>query len=509
MSTNGLFRRRGGADPQRDHPPQPPDRAPVSAAGMRALFEDCADFVLRAVWPGGTPLPGVSACWLDGLVSAKAVSAEVLRPLTDDRRLGGVKDARTCAALLERGAVWSCNARRRTTLADAAEDLLNGCCVVIFDTIGAAVTFETKTENVRPISAPMVEKSIKGGKDAFVETLRINTALVRRRLRSPALKLVQTSVGRRSRSTLALLYLDGVANPETVAELRRRVDAIDIDGVTAAGNLEPYLTDHPNAPFPQMLHTERADKFVAELLAGRVGILVEGQPMGFLIPATLPQFLKVAEDRAQHFLAASGLTLLRWLSFGISLLFPAFFVAVCMYHQEMIPTTLLRSMIEAKQDVPFSVAFEMLTMLIAFALLMEAGIRLPTPVGGAVSIIGALIVGQSAVAARIVSPISVIVVATAAICGFTQPSRDLGAALRMLRIAMVFLAIWLGLFGIAVGFAGLVWYLCSLESFGVPYVSPLAEGGVRELLRAFARPPLPAEKLRERALRTPDRRNQK
>ena len=193
----------------------------------------------------------------------------------------------------------------------------------------------------------------------------------------------------------------------------------------------------------------------------------------------------------------------------ISMLFPALLVAVSMYHQEMIPTKLLLSMIAAKQEVPFSSAVEVLAMLVAFELLMEAGIRLPDPVGDTVSIIGALIVGQSAVEARIVSPIAVIVVATSAICGFTQPSRDLGAALRLVRFAAVFLATFFGLYGIAALGALLVWYLCTLESFGVPYMAPLSVGGAREVLRALLRPPLDAVKLRERALRTPDRRNQK
>ena len=223
----------------------------------------------------------------------------------------------------------------------------------------------------------------------------------------------------------------------------------------------------------------------------RVALLADGLPLGFLLPATLPHFMKVAEDKAQHFIIASALTLLRWLSMLISVLFPALLIAVSMYHQEMIPAKLLVSMIAAKQEVPFSSAVEVLAMLVAFELLMEAGIRLPDPVGDTVSIIGALIVGQSAVEARIVSPIAVIVVATSAICGFTQPSRDLGAALRL------------------VGLALLIWYLCTLESFGVPYMAPLCEGGAREILRALLRPPVDRVKLRESALHTPDRRNQK
>ena len=513
MSTIGIFfRRKSGKtiDGVPYHPEKTTNSAErISAAAVLRVFSGCEDFTLRPVWPGGTRTEGVSVCWIDGLVSGKAVSADVLRPLTDDDRLGAAKSAREAERLLLRGAVWSNNAKRRTAMDELVRDLTAGYCAVIFNATGEAVTFETKTENVRSVDQPTVEKSVKGGKDAFTETLRINTGLVRRRIHSPALKLRQLTVGRKSGTAVGVFWLDGVANPETLSVLRSRIDAIDIDGLVSAGSLEQYIVDRPASPFPQLLHTERPDKFASELLAGRIGILVDGLPIGFLLPATLAQFMKVAEDRAQHFIVATGLTLLRWLSTLISILFPALFVAVSMYHQEMIPTKLLLSMIDAKQTVPFSVAFEVLAMLIAFELLLEAGIRLPDPVGDTVSIIGALIVGQSAVEARVVSPVTVIVIATAAICGFTQPSRDMGAALRLLRAAMVLLAIFLGMFGIAVGLALLTWYLCSLDNFGVPYVSPLAEGGLREILRAFTRPPLPAEKLREQALHTPDKRSQR
>ena len=495
-----------GSSPQ----PRPGDRCgPLCADALRRTFADCGDFVIRPVWPGGARCGDVSVCWLDGLVSAEAVSRDVLRPLTDERRFSPCGDRHAWLAELERGAVWSCTAVRCDDLASLTAQLLGGSCAVVFDALGAAVAFETRSADVRAVGPPTVEKSVKGGKDAFVESLRTNTALVRRRLRSSALKLIQTTVGRKSATAVAVLYLDGVAAPETVAELRRRLARIDVDGLTAAGNLEPYLADRPGSPFPQLIHTERPDKFAAELLSGRIGLLADGLPVGFLLPATLPHFMKVAEDKAQHFAVASALTLLRWFSMLVSMLFPALLIAMGMYHQEMIPTRLLLSMIASKQEVPFSVAFEVVAMLLAFELLMEAGLRLPDPVGDTVSIIGALIVGQSAVEARIVSPIAVIVVATSAICGFTQPSRDMGAALRLVRFGMVFLSTFFGLFGIAAGLSLLVWYLCTLESFGVPYLAPLCEGGAREILRALLRPPIEKTKRREAALRTPDRRCQK
>lgn len=489
--------------------PKKPDDRPATAAALGEIFCGCADFETRAVWPGGRKISGVSVCWIDGLVDGGSISELVLRPLTDSFRLAAVRNAADCALLLERGAVFSFSVKRRESAAEVSRDLLHGSCAVVLDELGCALTFEAKSAAGRSISEPTVEKSVKGAKDSFVETLRTNTALVRKKLRASELKLWQTVVGRRSGTDVAVLWLDGVANRDTLRELRRRLAAIDVDGLTSAGGLEQYITDRPRSPLPQLLHTERPDKFAAELLAGRIGILVDGLPIGFLLPATMAKFMQVAEDRGQHFVTASALRLLRWLSVGISALFPAFFVAVSMYHQEMIPEKLLLSMVAAKQEVPFSVAFEVIAMLIAFELLMEAGLRLPDPVGDAVSLIGALIVGQSAVEARIVSPIAVIVVATAAICGFTQPSRDLAAALRALRLLMMLLSLALGMFGLAAGSALTVWYLCTIESFGVAYTAPMSEGGARNAARAILQQPLPDVKFRERELGTEDKRCQK
>ena len=481
----------------------------LDADALRARFSDCADFECRAIWPGQRQREGVYACWIDGLVSSKNVSEDVLCPLTDAGRLSGTEDTEECVEALLLGAVWACSVRRREKPDEVANDLLHGCCAVVFDSTQKAVSFEVRSTDSRSISPPAAEKTIKGAKDAFVETLRTNTSLVRRRLRTPTLKLRQTVVGRRSGTDVAVLWLEGVANRDTLEAVLARLDAIDVDGLTAAGNLEQYITDRPGSLFPQLLHTERPDKFAAELLAGRVGILADGLPLGFLLPAPLPVFLHVADDRAQHWAVSSLLLLLRWLSMILSMFLPALFVAAAMYHQEMIPTRMLLSMIEAKQFVPFSAAVEIVAMLLSFELLMEAGTRLPDPVGDTVSTIGGLIVGQSAVEAKVVSPISVIVVAAAAICGFTQPSRDLGAALRVLRLGMVLLAVAFGLFGVMLGAAGLVWYLCTLESFGVPYTAPMAEDSGFEVLRALVRIPLPMDKYRERALRTGDRRSQK
>ena len=261
MSTNGIFRRRKKQYDVPYHPEKNPKfNFPVSAKNLQSLFSDCADFKLRPVWPGMEPRGGVSVCWLDGLVSAVDVSETVIRPLTERMHPAAVS-AESCIDLLLRGGVWCCNARRCDSMDALADALTAGCCAVVLDRAGAAVAFEVRASNTRTVSAPTVEKTVKGGKDAFVETLRTNTALVRRRLRNPALKSLETTVGRKSDTTVNIMYIDGVANPEILAKLRQRLAAIDIDGLTAAGNLEQYIVDRPNSPFPQLIHTERQTNF--------------------------------------------------------------------------------------------------------------------------------------------------------------------------------------------------------------------------------------------------------
>ena len=205
---------------------------------------------------------------------------------------------------------------------------------------------------------------------------------------------------------------------------------------------------------------------------------------------------------------SSALSIIRWAAVLLALALPAFYTAIAMYHQEMIPTQLLLSVISSKQDVPFSTALELIGMLIAFELLQEAGLRLPDPIGDTVSIIGALIVGQSAVEAKVISPIAVIVVATAGIAGYAQPSQDLGAALRISRFALVLAAIAAGLYGVVISLCFFVWYLCTIDSFGRNYTAPWSGGRRRNLARTFLRLPLPEEKMREPELNTPDRRKQ-
>ena len=481
---------------------------PLTTDSLKQLFSDCADFECRAVCLGLDPERTVTVCWLDGMVAGDLVAEDIIRPLTSAPRQRDAASPADALARVLSGAVYSHAARLRDTLDQVAEDLNHGCCALLPEGAGQAVCFEVRSACVRAVAEPTLEKSLKGAKDAFVETLRTNTALVRRRLATPGLKLKELSVGRRSHTRVALLYLEGVAAPETVEELRRRLESLDVDALTATGILEEALIDAPHSPFPQLLHTERPDRFAQYLLEGRAGVLVDGLPIGLVAPVTLADFMRVTGDSCNHYLIATALTLLRWLALGLSMLLPALYVAVALYHQEMIPTRLLLSVIEAKQNVPFSTALEILGMLISFELLQEAGLHLPNPIGDTVSIIGALIVGQSAVEARVVSPIAIIVVAFAGIAGYTLPSQDLGATVRLTRLGLVLAAILGGLFGVGAGLCLLLLHLSRIDSLGLDYTAPLSDGRPLPVTRLLLRLPKRADKFRDPALHTPDRRRQ-
>ena len=489
--------------------PQPEYKCLVSAENLKNIFSSCADFETREIFFGLSEEKKISLCWLDGTVSSMDISESVIRPLTEFIRSIDSSSEQQSLSLIKSGAVYRNSVKQREMMDELVYDLCHGSCALIFDGINQALSFEVRGTSTRAVSEPTLEKSVKGSKDSFVEVLRINTALVRRRISSPRLKLVESTVGRKTRTRVSIMFVEGVASKETVEELARRLDALDVDGLLATGTLEEYIVDAPRSVFPQLLHTERPDRFAHFLLEGRVGLLVDGLPIGLVLPVTLAEFMKVTGDYYNHYLVATALTLLRYLALMLSMLLPAIYVAIAMYHQEMIPTKMLLSIIDAKQDVPFSTALEVIGMLISFELLQEAGLRLPNPIGDTVSIIGALIVGQSAVEARVVSPIAIIVVAFAEIAGYILPSQDLGAAVRLLRLGLVLAAVLGGLFGVGVSLCFLLLHLSKIDSFGTNYTAPLSDGEPFPLLRLLVRRPKPLLKYRDPSLNGEDRRRQK
>ena len=279
------------------HPrPRPEYPGALRAETLRALFADCADYQQREVLFGLDEKRRLSLCWLDGIVSSELVAEQILRPLTDSLRADSPENQQQSLERILSGAVYSHSAQCRESLDALVADLTHGSCALLFDGIEKAISFEVRDKGGRAVSEPSLEKSIKGAKDAFVETLRVNTGLVRRRLCTPALKLRELTVGRKSHTRLAVLYVDGVAEPETVAALCARLEALDVDGLLATGIVEESVTDAPRSPFPQLLHTERPDRFSLYLLEGRVGLLIDGLPIGLVL---LPAVYIAAKLRAK------------------------------------------------------------------------------------------------------------------------------------------------------------------------------------------------------------------
>lgn len=468
----------------------------VTDPNIRHIFRDAGDFIVRPLKCGKFTLYAYA---IDGLTSGADTSEYVIKPITDNLR-GDTVQALYTSAL--RGRVYNSVADPCRDLDTVALKLVNGFCVVLFPGAGA-IAFEVKTGEKRGISAPEVENTVKGPKDAFVETVRSNTSLIRRHLRTPALRLWETQVGRRSLTNVTVAYIDGLTDHRLVERMQHRLEKINVDGFLAPSAVEEYVTGSRKTAFPLIQYTERADKFCAGLLEGRVGLLVDGLPLGYLAPADLGYLMESPEDWSRDYLSASFLRILRYGALILGLLLPGLYIALAVFHQEMIPLPLLRAIVESKKDVPFTTAAEVVSLLLAFELLQESGIHLPQAVGQSVSTIGGIVVGTAAVDAGLVSPAALIAVSIAGVCGFVLPNRDLAEALRLWRLGFALIAAVAGLFGLTAGFIVLVGHLAGLQCLEVPYLAPFHKGWADVL-----RDRMVTDKFRDSLLHPEDRRKQ-
>ncbi|WP_148347885.1 spore germination protein [Bacillus rubiinfantis] len=378
--------------------------------------------------------------------------------------------------------------------------LLAGNTIILLDGYNKAISGDTQGGEKRAISEPTQQLSIRGPKDAFTENIRTNTALIRRRIKSPNLWTESVKLGAVTQTDVDIMYIKGIANDKIVEEVRTRVKRINIDSIIDSGYVEQLIEDKTFTIFPTTFHTERPDVVSSQLLEGRVAIVVDGSPFVLTVPAIFVQFFQAPDDYYSRFDLSTSIRLLRILAFIIALIGPSLYIAGTTYHQEMIPTTLVIAIAAQRENIPFPAFFEALIMEVTFEILREAGLRLPRAVGQAVSIVGALVIGQAAVQASIVSPVMVIVVSITAIANFSTPVFAMAISARLFRFVLMILAAFLGFFGIMVGLMMVTIHLCSLRSFGVPYMSPLAPYIGANQQDVFIRYPLWAFKKRPKLI---------
>ncbi len=481
----------------------------ISSEKLKRLYTESQDIIFSPICVGRKREFSLTIVFVDGMTDSKTADDDILRPLAQEEAFSSAKTEEGLIDLIMCGTVYHCKRKLLEDMADCESALLGGSVLLVFDVAAKAVAFDVKGFEKRGITEPTNENVLKGSKESFIEVLRVNTAMVRRRIKASELVISHLAIGERTKTSVCVVYMKTIANDETVAEAKKRLGAIRIDGIISSGHIEGMIYDNKFTIFPQVLYTERADKFCANILEGRVGILADGLPLGYIVPVDINSFIQAPEDYALICPQSTAVRLIRYLSAFISVILPAFYVSVTTFHQEMIPTKLASAIISSKEDVPFPTFLEVIMMLFAFEVLMEAGLRLPKSIGQAVSIVGALVVGEAAITAKLLSPGVVIVVAAAGITGFVIPSQDLSNALRLCRLLLVVFSIVGGLYGVSVGSVLIVYHLCTLKVFGLPYLAPFAATEGKRLFNdTFIRFPLVKNPDRPEYIRPKDIRKQ-
>ncbi|MGB8957170.1 MAG: spore germination protein [Tumebacillaceae bacterium] len=440
--------------------------------------------------------------YLETMISSQVLVEEVCKPLA----LAAVRSKKIVdqAGLdaLRKDLFVGCSSQLHRDLKKVVEDIMDGYAVVIVQGIPFALTLKINKIEQRGIEEPSTQTIVRGPKDGFTEILGTNMSLIRRRIKNPKLQFESFTIGKETRTQLALGYMDGVINSSTLKEIRTRIQGIQTNAVFDSGNIEEFIQDKTFTPFPMVFNTERPDTAAAQLLEGKAVILLDGSPFVLVVPTVMIDFFQSPEDYYQPYYMGSFIRMIRYLSFFIALLLPALYLSIITYHHELLPTQLLISLAAQREGVPFPAVVEVVLMELTFEIIREAGIRMPRAVGQAVSIVGALVIGQAAVEAGIVSNTLVIVVALTGLSSFASPIYALAVAVRILRFILILLAAVFGLYGMVLGLIIMVAHLASLRSFGVPYLAPVAPLIVEDLEDVFVRFPIWAMKWRPSYLNT-------
>lgn len=434
---------------------------------VRALSQNSTDLLERQIEVSGVP---VAILMCEGMVNLQLFTQILVRPLTELSLENA--DGEAVARWVSRETVLSGDQKEFFTYDELFSFLMAGFVVLLIDGVDRGIACGMQGYSFRSVSEPSTEMNITGSREGFVEPIRVNQTMIRRRLRSPSLKFEMYPIGEKSRTDICLVYLTDTADPRMVEEVKRRLGKFSSDILLSQGYLRPYLEGQPLSPFSSVGTTERPDTLCAKINEGRIGILVDGTPFALVVPYLFEEHFQSMDDYSYRPYYGSFIRLLKYFAFLLSIFLPGGYVAITSFSPEMLPDSLLFNIAASEQQTPFSMMTEALVIHLIYEIMREAGLRLPRPVGHAVSIIGALVIGDAAVKAGIIGSSMVMVVALTALSSFVVPSLYEPAAI--LKFVFILVGGTWGLFGISVGFVLLLTNLCALESLGVPVMAPLS-----------------------------------
>ncbi|WNS77924.1 spore germination protein [Domibacillus sp. DTU_2020_1001157_1_SI_ALB_TIR_016] len=433
-----------------------------------------ADIVVRTFKIGSSSGQNAAVIFINGLVDKEHVGNFIIDKVMDDHRELNSSSAGTLFTGMKEQMITVAEVGETQEWNKTIQALVSGKTILLLDGWDQAMICPLKGGATRAISEPSSEQSIRGPQESFIESLHTNVAMVRRRIKSAHLRVESVKIGEITETEVTIMYVKGIANEKILTELKERLRKVEVDELIGSNTIEEWIRDGPRSVWPTIYNTQRPDVVMGELMEGRIAVFVDGTPNTLILPATFIEFFQSAEDYYMHWSIASFLRMLRLVGISSTLLFPSFYIAFLSFHPDLIPTPLLISLAAQRQEVPFPLFIEVLLLELTFEFLREAGLRMPKQVGQAVSIVGALVLGEAAVSAGIVSSATVIIVAATAIASFTMSNHSMIDAVRILRFGMIILASSLGLYGIGLGLIILIAHTSSLRSFGVPYLTPFA-----------------------------------
>lgn len=442
---------------------------------IKNTFINCDDVVMREFSFGeGKAIRGFMA-YVDNIVSGDVIENAVL---TNVLARTEIKQGKNLAKRLTKEVIAVGEVSFAEDFETVYDAMLVGDTVILVDGDSEGIVVSTKKWPTRGVPSAETEVVVQGPKDAFCESASINTVLVRRRIRDTRLKVIRKKAGKMSGTTVVAMYMDGVARKEVVEEALKQIDEMKTDIIPDSGYFVELAKGKDMTPFPTMQLTERPDKTAASVCEGRVAIIVDNTPFAVIVPATLNVFFQSAEDYYDRWEIMSFLRLMRYVAAIMAVCLPGFYIALTVYHPQVIPTSLALKIASTRAAVPFPTVVEVLIMELAFELLREAGVRLPSPVSSTIGIVGGIIIGQSAIDAGLVGPAVVIVSALAGICSFVVPSTSFVSAMRLVKYFVIFMSSLWGLFGFWLSLCILTVHLCSIKTFGIPYMFPFCSGSV-------------------------------